>query len=121
MEVSDRRREPRTTVSRAATKSRRLAVRRPGFRHLLHKDTAVDVEGLARYVVPIHDEVANRFGDISRFADPTERYPLPDPLLHVVGDEGEHVGLYKARTDSVHLYVVAGQLQGGGLRKPYQA
>ena len=31
MEVSARRREPRTTVSRAAAKSRRLAVRRPGL------------------------------------------------------------------------------------------
>src|ERR687894_263308 len=91
------------------------------FLHLLHKDAAVDVEGLARYVVPVHDQVADSFGDISRFADPTERYPLPDPLPHVIGDEGEHVGLYKARTDSVHLYVVAGRLQGGGLRKPYQA
>ena len=31
MEVSAKRREPRTTVSRAAAKSRRLAVRRPGL------------------------------------------------------------------------------------------
>src|ERR671916_1726778 len=78
-------------------------------------NAAVDVQGLARDVVAVLDEVADGARDLVGLTEAPQRHGLQELALRLLGNGGDHVRVYEARADGVHGDAVAGELQRGGL------
>src|SRR5215212_5391744 len=84
-------------------------------------DTAVYVDRLACDVVAVFYQVTDGPGDLFRLPEAAQWHLFAELLLGILGDAGDHIGLYESGGDGVYGDPEPGQFLGGGLGEAEQS